>query len=119
MLGNETRVKVVKNKVAPPFKMAEFDILYGQGISRMGEVIDMGVKLGFVDKAGAWYSYNGERIGQGKDNVRQFLLENQEMAMEIEGRVRAELLPDRQTAADDAKKAKAKTKPKADSATKA
>ena len=93
VVGNETRVKIVKNKVAPPFKQAEFDILYGQGISREGEIIDMGVKLNIVDKAGAWYSYNGDRIGQGKDNVRNFLKENTTMAEEIEGRVRAELLP--------------------------
>ena len=93
VVGNETRVKIVKNKVAPPFKQAEFDILYGQGISREGEIIDMGVKLDIVDKAGAWYSYNGDRIGQGKDNVRNFLKENATMAAEIEGRIRAELLP--------------------------
>ncbi|OOZ41463.1 recombinase RecA [Solemya pervernicosa gill symbiont] len=94
VVGNETRVKVVKNKVAPPFKQTEFDILYGQGISREGEIIDMGVKLDIVDKAGAWYSYNGDRIGQGKDNVRNFLKENADMAADIEGRIRAELLPD-------------------------
>ena len=92
VVGNETRVKVVKNKVAPPFKQTEFDILYGQGISREGEIIDLGVKLGFVNKAGAWYSYNKDRIGQGKDNVRQYLKEHPEMAAEIEGRIRAELL---------------------------
>ncbi|MFO7604026.1 MAG: recombinase RecA, partial [Gammaproteobacteria bacterium] len=95
VVGNETRVKIVKNKVAPPFKQAEFDILYGEGISREGEIIDMGVKLDIVDKAGAWYSYNGDRIGQGKDNVRNFLKENPTMAEEIEGRIRAELLPRR------------------------
>ena len=94
MVGNETRVKVVKNKVAPPFKQTEFDILYGEGISREGEIIDMGVKLNIVDKSGAWYSYNGDRIGQGKDNVRNFLKENPEIAADIEGRIRAELLPD-------------------------
>ncbi len=93
-VGNETRVKVVKNKVAPPFKQTEFDILYGEGISREGEIIDMGVKLDIVDKAGAWYSYNGDRIGQGKDKVRIFLKENPEIAADIEGRIRAELLPD-------------------------
>ena len=92
ILGNETRVKVVKNKVAPPFKEAIFDILYGEGTSREGEIIDLGVKLGFVDKAGAWYSYNGTRIGQGKDNVRQFLKENTDMASEIESRIREKLL---------------------------
>jgi recombination protein RecA len=93
VLGSETRVKVVKNKVAPPFKKAEFDILYGEGISREGEIIDMGVEQGIVDKSGAWYSYNGDRIGQGKDNVRNFLKENSEIAADIEGRIRAELLP--------------------------
>ena len=93
VIGNETRVKVVKNKVAPPFKQTIFDILYGQGISRESEIIDLGVKCGFVDKAGAWYSYNGDRIGQGKENVRVFLKENPEIAQEIEGRVREELLP--------------------------
>jgi len=86
--GNETRVKVVKNKVAPPFKQAEFDILYGEGISREGEIIDLGVACNVVEKSGAWYSYGGERIGQGKDNVREYLRERQEMALEIENRVR-------------------------------
>jgi len=93
ILGNETRVKVVKNKVAPPFKQVIFDILYNEGISREGEIIDMGVNLDIVDKAGSWYSYNDERIGQGKDNVRNFLKEHPEMAKEIEARIRAELLP--------------------------
>ena len=93
VIGNETRVKVVKNKVAPPFKQVEFDLLYGEGISREGEIIDLGVREGIVDKAGAWYSYNGDRIGQGKDNVRNFLKENPEIAAEIEGQVRAKLLP--------------------------
>ena len=92
VIGNETRVKVVKNKVAPPFKQVEFDILYGEGISRMGEIIDIGVKEGLVDKAGAWYSYNGEKIGQGKDNVRNFLLENPDIAEEVESQIRARLL---------------------------
>jgi recombination protein RecA len=91
--GNETRVKVVKNKVAPPFRQAEFQILYGEGISREGEIIDLGVKHGFVEKSGAWYSYNGDRIGQGKENVRDFLKQNPEIAREIEGKIRAELLP--------------------------
>ncbi|MDH5728949.1 MAG: recombinase RecA, partial [Gammaproteobacteria bacterium] len=91
--GSATRVKVVKNKVAPPFKQVEFDIMYGEGISREGEIIDMGVAQGIVDKAGAWYSYNGDRIGQGKDNVRAFLKENPEMAEEIEAQIRANLLP--------------------------
>lgn len=93
ILGNETRVKVVKNKVAPPFRQVVFDILYGQGISRLGEVIDLGVQEGLVNKAGAWYSYNGEKIGQGKDNSRNFLKENPEIANEIETALRAKLLP--------------------------
>ncbi|MFT4651021.1 MAG: recombination protein RecA [Polaribacter sp.] len=93
VVGNETRVKVVKNKVAPPFKQCEFEILYGEGSSREGELIDLGVKLGFVNKAGAWYSYGEERIGQGKDNSRQFLKEHSEMAAEIEHKIREELLP--------------------------
>lgn len=92
VLGNETRVKVVKNKVAPPFKEAIFDILYGEGTSREGEIIDLGVKLNLVEKAGAWYSYSGKRIGQGKDNVRQFLKENPDMANEIDSKIRAQLL---------------------------
>ncbi|MEJ2179847.1 MAG: recombinase RecA [Gammaproteobacteria bacterium] len=93
VLGNETRVKVVKNKVAPPFKQAEFEILYGEGISREGEIITLGVQQGIVDKSGAWYSYNGDRIGQGKDNVRNFLKENPDIAADIEAQVRAQLLP--------------------------
>ncbi len=93
VIGNETRVKVVKNKVAPPFKQCEFEILYGEGTSREGELIDLGVKHGLIEKAGAWYSYNEERIGQGKDNVRGFLKEHPEMADEIARRLRAELLP--------------------------
>jgi recombination protein RecA len=93
VLGNETRVKVVKNKVAPPFKQVQFDILYGEGISHQGEIIDMGVNEGIVDKAGAWYSYNGDRIGQGKDNVRNFLKENPDVADEIEEQIRAKMLP--------------------------
>jgi len=93
IVGNETRVKVVKNKVSPPFKQAEFQILYGEGTSLEGEILDIGVKLGFVDKAGAWYSYEGERIGQGKMNVINFLKENPEVANTIEQRVRDELLP--------------------------
>jgi recombination protein RecA len=92
VVGNETRVKVVKNKVAPPFRQAEFEILYGEGISREGELIDLGVKHGFIDKAGAWYSYQGDRIGQGKENVRQFLRDNPDIAKAIDGQVRAELL---------------------------
>ncbi len=93
ILGNETRVKVVKNKLAPPFKKAEFEILYGEGISRLGELIDMGVEYGFVNKAGSWYSYNEERIGQGKENARAYLLENPEMANEIDQKLRELLLP--------------------------
>ncbi len=92
ILGNETRVKVVKNKVAPPFKQVQFDILYGEGISHEGEIIDMGVKEDIVEKSGSWYSYNGDRIGQGKDNVRQFLKENPEIAEDIERQIRANLL---------------------------
>ena len=89
VIGSETRVKVIKNKVAPPFRQAEFDILYGEGISRLGEIIELGVNLKFVEKAGAWYSYNGEKIGQGKDNSREFLKENPKIAAEIEAKIRA------------------------------
>src|SRR5688572_23049429 len=91
VVGNETRVKVVKNKVAPPFKTADFDILYGEGISREGEVIDMGVNARIIEKSGAWYAYNGEKIGQGKDNAREFLKENADISFEIENKVRAAL----------------------------
>ncbi len=93
VVGNETRVKVVKNKVAPPFKQVEFDLLYGEGISREGEIIDLGVKEGIIDKSGAWYSYNGDRIGQGKDNVRKFLKEHPDIAEDIERQIRERLLP--------------------------
>lgn len=93
ILGNETRVKVVKNKVAPPFKQVEFDILYGEGISRQGEVIDLGVKEKLIDKAGAWYSYQGQKIGQGKDNVRQFLKDNPEIYETLQTQIRERLLP--------------------------
>ncbi len=89
VVGSETRVKVVKNKVAPPFKQAEFDILYGEGISREGEIVDLGVECNLVEKSGAWYSYNGEKIGQGKDNSREFLRQNPAIAMEIENKIRA------------------------------
>lgn len=92
IMGSETRVKVVKNKVAPPFRQVEFDILYGLGISRESELIELGVKNELIEKAGAWYSYNGERLGQGKENVRQFLMENLEVAKEIETRLREKLL---------------------------
>ena len=95
IIGNLTRVKVVKNKVAPPFKNAEFEILYGEGISREGEIIDHGVEQGIIDKAGSWYSYKNDRIGQGKENVREFLKTHPEMAAEIEQQIRARLLPDK------------------------
>jgi recombination protein RecA len=88
VIGSETKVKVVKNKVSPPFKTAEFDILYGEGISREGEIVDMGVVHKIVDKSGAWYAYNGEKIGQGKDNAREFLRENPDIAREIENKIR-------------------------------
>src|SRR6201994_1109749 len=103
--GNMTRVKVVKNKVAPPFREAEFEIMYGQGISREGEIIELASAHGIIDKSGAWYSYKGTRIGQGKDNVRTFLQQNKELAREIEDQVRAKLLPPKQArngAADQA-----------------
>ena len=89
IVGNETKVKVVKNKVAPPFKEADFDILYGQGISHEGEIIELGVAHKFIDKSGAWYAYNGEKIGQGKDNAREYLKEHPEIAQEIEAKIRA------------------------------
>jgi recombination protein RecA len=93
VVGNQTRVKVVKNKVAPPFREAEFEIMYGQGISRNGEIIDMGVLHGFVEKSGSWYAYNGERIGQGKENAKTFLEQHPEKARDIEGKLREKLLP--------------------------
>ncbi len=92
VIGNETRVKVVKNKVSPPFKQAEFQILYGSGIYRMGELIDWGVKLNLIDKAGAWYSYKGDKIGQGKANAAKFLGSNPALSNEIEGQIRAQML---------------------------
>ena len=92
VIGSETRVKCLKNKVAPTFKQSEFQIVFGSGSNRMGEVVDYGVKLGMVDKAGAWYSYQGNKIGQGKNNVMKFLQENPEIAKELEQKVRAELL---------------------------
>ena len=98
VIGNETRVKVVKNKVAPPFKQANFDILYNEGVSRESEIIELGVAQGLVEKTGAWYSYKGDRLGQGKDNVRLHLRENPELAVELENLLRAELLPDRKMA---------------------
>ena len=102
VIGNETRVKVVKNKVSPPFKTAEFDILYGSGVSREGEILDLGVNLGLIEKSGAWYSYNGERIGQGRDNVRDFLRANPETAEAIEALIRTRMLPARKVAAEAA-----------------
>jgi recombination protein RecA len=89
VIGSETRVKVVKNKVAPPFRVADFDILYGEGISRLGEIIEMGVTAKLIDKSGAWYAYKGEKIGQGKDNAREYLREHPEVAQEIEAKIRA------------------------------
>lgn len=108
VVGNETRVKVVKNKVAPPFKQTEFQILYGQGTSRMGEVIDIGVKEGLVDKAGAWYSYQGDRIGQGKAKVAEFLKANPEIAEDIESKLREKLLPQSKPSDEKAKDEKVK-----------
>jgi recombination protein RecA len=96
VVGNMTRVKVVKNKIAPPFREAEFEIMYGVGISREGEIIELGSAEGIIDKSGAWYSYKGERIGQGKDNVRNFLQQNKAIAREIEDQIRAKLLPVKQ-----------------------
>jgi len=103
VIGNQTRVKVVKNKVSPPFKQAEFEILYGEGISREGEIIDLGVQHGIIDKAGSWYSYGDDRIGQGKENVREYLKQNSDTAVEIETKIRAALLPNtvEAPAADD------------------
>ncbi len=108
VIGSETKVKVVKNKVAPPFKVAEFDILYGEGTSREGEIIDLGVEAKIVDKSGAWYAYQGEKIGQGKDNAREFLRENPDLSLEIENKVREALgvpLQSRGAAADKPAKA--------------
>ncbi|MBM93461.1 MAG: recombinase RecA [Legionellales bacterium] len=101
ILGNETRVKVIKNKMAPPFKQTQFDILYGAGISRAGEVIDLGVSCGLIDKSGAWYSYQGERLGQGKDKVREALLNQPELFETLESQIRAQLMPDAQVAQND------------------
>lgn len=103
--GNETRVKVVKNKVAPPFKQAEFQIMYNQGINHVGEVIDLGVKLGLVDKSGAWYAYKGDKIGQGKANAGKFLDENPAIAEEIETEIRRQLLTVPSVEAPEAEKA--------------
>ena len=103
IVGNETRVKVIKNKVAPPFKQAEFQIMYGKGIYRFGEVLDLGVSLNLVDKAGAWYSYKGERIGQGKKNACEFLKDNFNIYDEIEGQIRGQLLNEKFEDEDDDK----------------
>jgi len=102
VIGSETRVKVVKNKMAPPFRQAEFEILYGEGCSREGELIEMGVLNNIVDKSGAWYAYGGERIGQGKDNTRQFLREHPAMANEIEAKLRAKLIASREPSKGEA-----------------
>jgi recombination protein RecA len=109
VVGSETRVKVVKNKIAPPFKQAEFDILYGEGISREGEIVDWGVKLNFIEKSGAWYSYDGNKIGQGKENVRTYLKENKDVANEISAKIRekvlatpAEMIPEAEIDPEDA-----------------
>jgi recombination protein RecA len=90
-IGNRVKVKVVKNKVAPPFRSAEFDIIFGEGISKSGEIIDMGVELGILQKSGSWYSYNGDKLGQGRDSVRQLIIDNPEMANEIEAKIREKL----------------------------
>ena len=114
IIGNETRVKVVKNKVASPFKTAEFDILYGEGISRLGEVLDLGVAGHIVEKAGAWYAFNGEKIGQGRDNSREFLKENPALAIEIENKVRESLgipLVQAEVGADSSPKSEKAAKP--------
>src|SRR3712207_5679706 len=89
-IGNQTRVKVVKNKMAPPFRQVDFDIMYGEGISKMGELIDLGVKAGIIEKSGAWFSCDGQRIGQGRENAKQFMRDNPEMAASVEQRVRAQ-----------------------------
>lgn len=99
-IGNETRVKVIKNKLAPPFKQAEFQILYSEGISKLGEIIDYGVKHDLIEKSGAWYSYGETRIGQGKENVKTFLTENPDMADEIEAKIRAIMMPSKKVASD-------------------
>ena len=100
IIGNRTRIKVVKNKVAPPFKQAEFDIMYGEGVSKLSSIIDMGVELEIVDKSGAWFSYDGNRLGQGKENAKQSLKDNPQLAEEIEGKIRAKLIESQQPAED-------------------
>jgi recombination protein RecA len=117
-VGNETKVKVVKNKVAPPFKTAEFDILFGEGISRQGEIIDMGVNAKVIEKSGAWYAYNGEKIGQGRDNAREFLRENEALAFEIENKVRESLGIPLLAGGPEAPAAKEEKAPKASKASK-
>jgi recombination protein RecA len=101
IVGNQTRVKVIKNKVSPPFKLAEFEILYGHGISAEGEIIDLGVQNDLIQKSGSWYSYQGERIGQGKDNARNFLLENESISNELKDNIRQIMLPDSEDAEDN------------------
>ena len=103
IVGNQTRVKVVKNKVSPPFKLAEFEILYGHGISAEGEILDLGVQNGLIQKSGSWYSYEGERIGQGKDNARNFLLENESVSNELKENIRQIMLPDSEDSGHDEK----------------
>ena len=102
MVGNTTKVKVVKNKVAPPFKQVEFDIMYGEGISKRGELIDMGVKAGIVEKSGSWFSYGDERIGQGRENAKTYLKDHPEIALDIEDKIRAAHGLDFDMNADDA-----------------
>ncbi|MFN3868862.1 MAG: DNA recombination/repair protein RecA, partial [Hyphomicrobiaceae bacterium] len=103
VVGNQTRVKVVKNKVAPPFKQVEFDIMYGEGISKVGELVDLGVKAGIIEKSGAWISYDGQRIGQGRENAKSFLKENVEVAIKLESAIRqnAGLIVDKMLASPD------------------
>jgi len=101
VIGSQTRVKVVKNKVAPPFRQTEFDIIYNEGISKEGELVDIGAESGIVEKTGAWYSFNKERIGQGKDNARQFLKDNPDIAAEIEKRIREKAMAAVRAAAGD------------------
>ena len=115
VIGSETRAKVVKNKVAPPFRQAEFDILYGEGISREGEIVELGTNHRILDKTGAWYTYGKDRIGQGKDNARDFLKENPKMAQEIEARIRAAASAAAAQAPASAPKAESKADSKADS----
>ena len=115
LIGNRTRIKVVKNKVAPPFKQAEFDIMYGEGVSKLGSVLDMGVELDIVDKSGAWFSYDGNRLGQGKENAKQSLKDHPEIAEEIESKIRAKLIETQKAAeAEEAAAAQAPVKGAAD-----